>query len=551
MTTRSLFLLSTLLGAVCIGCTATPYEPAPAAGDYKRADFDTAADVALASLDDGVRFRDDVSFTSGDGTVLTGNVFEPASDGSSAPAVVFVNSWALNEYEYLVPAAALAERGYIVLSYNTRGFGTSEGLINVAGPDDMADLRAALDWLEANTAVDVERIGMAGISYGAGISLLGLAQEPRVKTAVAMSGWADLGDSLYKAETPRLAWGLILLGSGYFTGRMDPIIAQQFENLLSNESVADTLAWASERSPATFIDSLNEAGKPVYLSSNLSDTLFNPNQMLDFFERLSVPKRLDLNQGTHATAELLGLLGFSNYVWDNAYDWFDFWLRGQDNGVLDQPQVTIEKKFSHERLGLSEWPAPGSVSERFYLTPRFFLDGGLSTAPNQTTRTNTVITGVDTIATTGIPVLSELLESSVDVPVLASIPAVNGLHGLSFWSDFVSDGLEIVGRPQLNLRLRSSADTAHVNVYLYDVNIFGVGTLITHGSASLHDIAPDQLQTIEVDLNATAYDLPAGHRVAVVIDGFDLQYANRMPFGTTLDFPYQASSQMVLDIPVL
>ncbi|GAB4566737.1 MAG: CocE/NonD family hydrolase [Haliangiales bacterium] len=546
-----MFLLSTLLGAACIGCTATPYEPAPADGDYKRADFDAAADFALASLDDGVRFRDDVSFMSGDGTALTGNVFEPASDGSLAPAVVFVNSWALNEYEYLVPAAALAERGYIVLSYNTRGFGTSEGLINVAGPDDMADLRAALDWLEANTAVDVERIGMAGISYGAGISLLGLAQEPRVKTAVAMSGWADLGDSLYKAETPRLAWGLILLGSGYFTGRMDPIIAQQFENLLSNESVADTLAWASERSPATFIDNLNEAGKPVYLSSNLSDTLFNPNQMLDFFERLSVPKRLDLNQGTHATAELLGLLGFSNYVWDNAYDWFDFWLRDQDNGVLDQPQVTIEKKFSHERLGLSEWPAPGSVSERFYLTPRFLLDGGLSTAPNQTTRTNTVITGVDTVATTGIPVLSELLESSVDVPVLASIPAVNGLHGLSFWSDFVSDGLEIVGRPQLSLRLRSSADTAHVNVYLYDVNLFGVGTLITHGSASLHDIAPDQLQTIEVDLNATAYDLPAGHRVAVVIDGFDLQYANRMPFGTTLDFPYQASSQMVLDIPAL
>jgi predicted acyl esterase len=498
----------------------------------------------------GYTFRDDIVITSADGTRLTANVFEPTSDAQAPhPAVVFVNSWALNEYEYLVPAATLAARGYIVLSYNTRGFGTSGGLINVAGPKDMQDLSAVLDWLEDNTAVDGERIGMSGISYGAGISLLGLAQERRIRTAVAMSGWGNLVDSLYKDETPRLAWGLVLIGSGYFTGRMDPIIVEQYLHLLTHGDVDGVRAWAAQRSPVTYIDAINASGKPVYISNNLSDTLFNPNQILDFYERLTVPKRLDLNQGTHATAEVPGILGLSNYVWDNAYDWFDYWLRDVDTGILERAPVTIEKKFSHERLELSGWPAPATATTRLYLTPRVLFDGSLSREPNRTSIRNRVVAGVDTLATTGIPVLSDALESHLDLPVLASLPLISSLHGMTFWSDAFSGGLEIVGRPQLGLRVISAASTAHVVVYLYDVDAFGTGTLITHGTASLHDITPGQLQTLDVDLNATAYDLPAFHRLAIVVDTLDAQYASRTPLGTALDVPFTVSGQMNLEVP--
>jgi predicted acyl esterase len=505
------------------------------------------ASAGTASL--GYTFRDDIVITSADGTWLTANVFEPISGVQAPhPAVVFVNSWALNEYEYLVPAATLAERGYIVLSYNTRGFGTSGGLINVAGPKDMEDLSAVLDWLEGNTAVDVERIGMAGISYGAGISLLGLAQESRVRTAVAMSGWGDLADSLYKDETPRLAWGLVLIGSGYFTGRMDPIIVQQYLHLLTHGDVDGVRAWSAQRSPATYVDAINAGGKPVYLSNNLSDTLFNPNQIIDFYERLTVPRRLDLNQGTHATAEVPGIIGLSNYVWDNAYDWLDYWLRDLDNGILERAPVTIEKKFSHERVELSDWPESAETT-RLYLTPRLFFDGSLSREPNRTSRSNRMVAGVDTLATTGIPVLSDALESHLDLPVLASLPLIGSLHGMTFWSNAFSDGLEILGRPQLGLRVISAADTVHVVVYLYDVDMWGTGTLITHGTASLHDIAPGQLQTLDVDLNATAYDVPEDHRLAIVVDTMDAQYANRTPLGTALDVPFSLSGQMDLEVP--
>ena len=507
-----------------------------------------SAFAGTASVD--YTFRDDIVITSADGTRLTANVFEPISDAQAPhPAVVFVNSWALNEYEYLVPAATLAGRGYIVLSYNTRGFGTSGGLINVAGPQDMEDLSAVIDWLEDSTAVNVERIGMSGISYGAGISLLGLAQESRVRTAVAMSGWGDLADSLYKDETPRLAWGLVLIGSGYFTGRMDPTIVEQYLHLLTHGDVDGVRAWAALRSPATYVGAINASGKPVYISNNLSDTLFNPNQILDFYERLTVPKRLDLNQGTHATAEVPGILGLSNYVWDNAYDWLDYWLRDVDNGILERAPVTLEKKFSHERVELSGWPASATETTRLYLTPRLITDGSLSREPNRNSLGNRMVAGLDTLATTGIPVLSDALESHLDLPVLASLPLISSLHGMTFWSSAFSNGLEILGRPQLGLRMKSAASTAHVVVYLYDVDVFGTGTLITHGTASLHDIAPGQVQTLDVDLNVTAYDVPASHRLAIVVDTMDAQYASRTPLGTALDVPFTISGQMNLEVP--
>ncbi|MCB1179593.1 MAG: alpha/beta hydrolase, partial [Leptospiraceae bacterium] len=155
-------------------------------------EFQDKIQEAFAELNDGsFTFSDKEYITSFDGTKIDGNIFVPssASKDSKRPVVIFINSWALNEYEYLVPAAKLAKKGYIVFSYSTRGFGKSEGLINVAGPKDMKDLSAVIDYLELNYPIQKGNIGLSGISYGGGTSLLGLANEPRVRTAVAMSGW--------------------------------------------------------------------------------------------------------------------------------------------------------------------------------------------------------------------------------------------------------------------------------------------------------------------------------------------------------------------------
>lgn len=502
---------------------------------------------AFATENDGsFTFNDNISYVSEDGVKITGNLFIPKSGTGPFPAVIFVNSWALNEYEYIVPAAKLAKKGYVVFSYNTRGFGTSGGLINVAGPKDMTDLSKGIDFLLANAPVNPANIGIAGISYGAGISLLGLSKEPRIKTAVAMSGWGSLPDSLYGNQTPRLVWGLLLVTAGYITGRMDPIIAENFQKLLDTRDVAAVLAWASERSPNSMVSALNASGKPVYISNNSQDNLFQPNQILPYFEQLTVPKKLDLNNGIHATAEIGGILGINNYVWTNAYDWFDYWLKGIQNGIMSKPKVSIQKRFSDARVTYSAWPNPNKVERTYHLRPMGILSPGkITPTANTTNGTDTILSG-GTNASTGVPLLSEILDGAVSVPVTTNVNLIDRTNAMVYISDKLTSVLKLRGRTFYKGRINSSDNAPHVVVYLYEVDVWGTGKLISHGTATFFGVKGKDTD-LNVDLQAVAHDFPVGSRLALAIDNIDPMYAVPKPISLyTTAFKHSTSSASTL-----
>ncbi len=508
---------------------------------------------ALEEEFDGTfEYNEFVTITSGDGTRLAGNVFKPVTSNQNLkfPAIIFVNSWSLEEHEYIVQAAKFAKKGYIVLSYSTRGFGLSEGYINVAGPKDMEDLDAALDWLEANTQVDVENIGIAGISYGGGISLLGLAQHDRIKTAASLSGWASLVEALWGGETPRLVWGAVLLASGYVTGRMDPIIAEMYSNLLLYKNVDLTKAWALLRSPISYVDAINSGSKPVYISNNFSDNLFQPNAILDFYKRLTSPKKLDLNQGIHATAEIGGLLGANNYVWNNVHRWFDHWLKGIDNGIMSEKPVSMERKFSNERETFNSWPSAQVNNKTYYLKPRSWIGHGkLLTSPNSTSKTEKIYSGLDTLASTGIPILSPILEAHIDVKVKTLVGAVSTINGVVYQSGSVS-ATHIRGIPKVNLRITPSKTKAQLHVYLYEVDKWGMGTLITHGPRTLNEATPGKAVNVAVDLVATSYNVKSGNKLAIAVDTFDALYAVPTLAVYNVKFHSSSSQQNTLVLPV-
>lgn len=129
-----------------------------------------------------------VNITSFDGINLEALVFDTKIPKKSQPAIIFISSWGLNKYEYFVPARHFADLGYTVVSYTARGFwGSSQkrgepgGEIDLARSKDIADVSAVIDWMLKNTHADANRIGLSGISYGGGISILASAFEPRVK----------------------------------------------------------------------------------------------------------------------------------------------------------------------------------------------------------------------------------------------------------------------------------------------------------------------------------------------------------------------------------
>jgi len=477
--------------------------------------------------------------------------------GDLAPAVIFINSWALNEYEYLQQAGELAEKGYVVLSYSTRGYGTSTGQINTGGPKDMDDFSRVVDYLIANYPVDPQAIGAAGISYGAGISLLGAAHDSRIKAVSAMSGWGSLVDALYGDSTPRLVWGEILTLTGDLIGDLDPIVNQHWSDLKNQnlEALPAIIEWGNERSPLHKVDQLNANGTAVYLGKAYGDVLFRPNSILELFSALEGPKFVDLEPGTHATADLLPpLLGLpENTQWDHTYEWFDYHLKGENNAIATAKPVNMKVKFSDNWEQFDSFPIAEATTETFYLHPRSLIDDGdLKDYGYSGWATDDAYnTLLGSIYETGFPLVSEMLQQIVDLPVLTDISAANDNHSIYYKSNLLTQPMAIRGNPSVHVTLQPHAEVAQIYAYLYDMDLTGTGTLITHGAYTLPQVTYKDKVAVDIELVTTAYDLPAGHRLVIAFDSKDIEYQSVTSSGYRLDIEFDRDQQNILSVPTL
>lgn len=507
-----------------------------------------SADTSTVSYDDNIKLY---SF---DGTEIAANIFLPKTPppANGYPAIIFVNSWAIEEHQYVVQAVKYASRGYAVFSYSARGWGCSTGVVDTIGNKDVKDTSAVIDYLLSNYPVDINNIGISGISYGGGISLRAAANDTRIKTAVAMSTPTDLTKALYGQDTLRLIWGGILTLSGELLSNLDPIVSTHYFNIMFNTNVAEAISWANARSPASEISKINARGVPIYISNNLGDNMFQPNAIIEYFEKLTGPKRLDLNQGTHATFEAPGLLGLKNYTWTNTADWFDYWLKGINTGIMNKPSVTMLSENTHRRSEYQTLPIPEQQTKRLYLKPQsVFSAGQLSTSSyrNWYSRYNTFYSGIDSGANTGIPAVSELLSGFTKLPVYHYLPFTNKAHGIVHRSGSLSNGLSVRGISKLSLNITPSVKDFTLVAYLYDVDKHNMGKLITHAPISIRNAARFRSRQVDLDFTAAAYDIPPGNRLGLIVDTQDLLYspATLFPFSVTVN--YSKSKKSFLTVP--
>ena len=494
-----------LLSILTLAVLAAPVAAAPAV-------------AAPAAATTAYRFVD----IPGDGVTLKGNVIAPSAAGRY-PAVILPASWGLNDLEYLAPAKTLAERGYIVVSYTPRGWWLSGGEINTAGPLDMADLSDVIDWTLANTSADPARIGAAGVSYGAGISLLGSAFDKRIRAVAMLSGWTDLPYSLYADSTRhRQAPGLLQLAAELL-GNEGPELKGKLDDFAANRNVAEVLAWARARSAASYVDAINTNHPAVLMANAWGDSFFPPNQLVDFYGRLTGPKRLEFRPGDHAIAEFTGLLGLDNDVWTDVYQWFDQYLTGVTTPVATAPPVLI-KPYNAPTEQYPDWASQSTTTHRYGLGQIRPLDGtGLLDGAPTTGWTKTIPTDRDTTADGGVVLLTNGVSAFTGQQPWVWLPTVDRTRAGVWASSRPSTAQRIRGIPKAHLQLTGTAPHGTVVAYLYDLDTLGNAGLITHAPATWLDTTGGA-RSLDVALPATAYDLPAGHSLTLVIDSVDPLY---------------------------
>ncbi|KOG15877.1 MULTISPECIES: CocE/NonD family hydrolase [Streptomyces] len=489
---------------------------------------------AAQAADTSIRFVDIV----GDGgTVLKANVVTPAGGDGSAryPVIVLPTSWAMPQIEYLAQAQKLADSGYVVVSYNSRGFWQSGGEIETAGPKDVADASKVIDWALANTPADPDRVGMAGVSYGAGISLLAAAHDPRVKAVAALSGWADLIESIYSGRTQHLQAAGLLGGAGYLTGRPGPELKQILGDFLSSnlDKEDEMIAWGRTRSPATYLDRINANGAAIMLGNAWGDTIFPPNQYASFYEKLTGPKRLEFRPGDHATAEATGLFGLPNDTWTSTHRWFDRYLKGADNGIDREQPVQLKSRSTGGYEGYADWKSVNADQRKFSLAD-----------------TEHVWANVDSGANGGITLLTNALDQFLRTPPVVSVPLLPRAFAGVWQSERYDTAQKVRGTAKVHTTVTPTKESGTFVAYLYDVGPLGIGKLVSNAPYTFHDRTPGQSFPVDLELFSTAYDVPAGHRLALVVDTVDPLYIEHNPTGAQLTFSSPSADPSYVSVPL-
>ncbi|MFJ8650009.1 alpha/beta fold hydrolase [Streptomyces sp. NPDC093546] len=458
------------------------------------------------------------------GVTLDVRVYAPARAvrprGTRPPLLVMPGTWMAGRLPYLLEARHYADAGYLVVAYSPRGWGSSTGTIDTGGPGDVRDLSAVIDWAVRGRVADPERIGVLGYSYGAGLGLLGAAADPRIDAVAAIGGWADLGEALLGRTTEERAKVAILAGSAHLLGRPSPELAAYSRAALTGTITARMRAWAEVRSPRHHLKALNARRPAVFLVHNWGDMLVAPPaQMARFFTSLKGPKHLELRPGDHVEPLLHCGLNLRLEPCRRAQRWLDTYVRDQQDGAREPLPLLVRPRLGHGDERYTGWRAmTGRTPELRPLVPR----------------TATVRAGVLTGADAGLPGLSPTLDKhGLPQPVVMPlVPAAGG----AVWDLLPGRPrtLPVRGTPSLTLTVTPGAPRGTLFAYLYEVEPLGIGRLISHVPYTFRDRVPGVPFTVELEMGATAYDVPAGNRISLVVDTTDPVYRQHNPPGARM-----------------
>ena len=219
-----------------------------------------------------------------------------------APAVVLAHGFGGSKDSVAEEAQSLADRGFAVLAYTARGFGTSGGTISMNAPDfEIADARAVIDYLAGVPEVvqDGEgdpRVGFAGGSYGGALALMAAGYDERVDAVAADITWNDLRTSLFAQNAIgsdelgvyKQLWSALFFSAGLVSpggpgapvtecGRFAPDWCAAYNEAATSASISPATAELMRRSsPASITDRITV---PTLLGGGQSDSLFPLDQV--------------------------------------------------------------------------------------------------------------------------------------------------------------------------------------------------------------------------------------------------------------------------------
>ena len=326
--------------------------------------------VALAFASPAQAFsKQDGTQAMDDGVSLATSLYLPDGQMPAGgwPGVVVLHGLAGNRGTVDLISTTFADAGFAVLSYDARGHGASGGVITLAGPREVTDLRAIRNALAARADVSDAKIGAWGISYGGGQIWNSLAAGVPFAAAEVVETWTSLYDALWPQGLARSG---IVAGFAASVAARSPLITSLRDAAVQSTNPTAIKQLTGDRSALAKTASITT---PMYLFQGRVDYAFDITQAKAAFDRLRGPKKLYVGAFGHTPSTFPG--PDVAFMLRESLTWFRSYLAGNGgpaSSVLVAPEggtsppvaLPARKTQTFALRGRSTVRASGLVSRR-------------------------------------------------------------------------------------------------------------------------------------------------------------------------------------------
>lgn len=475
-----------------------------------------------------------------DGTNLAARIWLPVdAERNPVPAILEYLPYRKRTGTYERDALThpyLAGHGYAAVRVDIRGSGESDGLLyDEYAQQEQDDALEVIAWLAAQPWCN-GAVGMMGISWG-GFNALQVAarRPPALRAIITICSTDDryrddvhyMGGASLRAN---FGWASFLFGA--MCHPPDPALVgdrwrTMWQDRLNNLPLF-IVPWL--RHPwgddywkhGSICEEYAAIECPVFAVGGWTDGYTNAIPRL--LQNLTVPRKGLIGPWAHAYPHFAypgPQIGFLQ----EALRWWDHWLKGIDNGVMDEPMLrawmteSVRPASYHAELP-GRWIAEASWPPREIHTHRLlFSDAGLQSddAP-LTPRTLCSALTVGKHGGSWCP-----FGQGGDQ---ADNQQEDDAQSLVFDTEPLDARLEILGAPVVTLEIAAGKPVVHLIVRLCDVHPDGASLRVSYGILNLthrdgHEapapLVPGQRYRVRMQLNDAGSVFPAGHRIRVAL----------------------------------
>lgn len=465
-----------------------------------------------------------------------------------------------------------AGHGYAGVRVDIRGSGESDGVLTDEYlQQELDDGVEILRWLGQQPWCTGD-VGMVGISWGGfnGLQIAAL-QPPELKAVITLCSTDDrYADDVHHMGGcllgDNLSWASTMFDHN--TCPPDPALVGERWREMWQERLEGSGLWlatwlAHQRRDdywkhGSVCEDFSQIRCPVYAISGWADGYCNA--VFRLLAGLDVPRKGLVGPWAHKYPHL-GVPGPAIGFLQESLRWWDYWLKGEQTGIMDEPMLRVWMQGSvppsaryEERPGrwVSEpsWPSTRIKAQAFRLTSGHDLlaeSDPLSEAANDALQL-----GIRSPLFVGL--YAGKWCSYNAPPDLPHDQRDEDGGALNFQTAYLEDTLEICGQPEVELEIEADQPVAMVALRLSDIAPDDKATRVSYGLLNLthrdsdefpQPLEPGKRYRVRIKLKHIAQQFPAGHaiRLSLSTSYWPLAWPAPVPVRVTI---HPAVSRLIL-----